>query len=197
LYRRNRFYDPSSGQFSQQDPIGIAGGLNQYGYAQGDPVNFSDPFGLCPVCDLADVGFFLYSVGKAVVNPTKENWKSAGLDAIGLLPIVPSVGMLRRLDDLADAAKALDKGGELTGAGRALEKHGSRGGAFPRVTGNAAAKNAAAQEIVEDILTSPGGRTVNLTSGRFKGGMDVYAPDGRGVRYDRDGKFVGFLEPPR
>jgi RHS repeat-associated protein len=48
LYRRNRYYDPESGQFTQQDPIGIAGGLNLYGYANGDPINFSDPFGLCP-----------------------------------------------------------------------------------------------------------------------------------------------------
>lgn len=30
------------------DPIGIAGGANVYGFANGDPVNFSDPFGLCP-----------------------------------------------------------------------------------------------------------------------------------------------------
>jgi uncharacterized protein RhaS with RHS repeats len=37
----------ASGQFTQQDPIGIAGGLNLYGYAGGDPINFSDPFGLC------------------------------------------------------------------------------------------------------------------------------------------------------
>ncbi len=33
---------------TQQDPIGIAGGANVYGFASGDPVNFSDPFGLCP-----------------------------------------------------------------------------------------------------------------------------------------------------
>src|SRR5690606_1172080 len=45
-YRRNRYYDGLSGQFTQQDPIGIAGGLNLYGYAAGDPINFSDPFGL-------------------------------------------------------------------------------------------------------------------------------------------------------
>jgi uncharacterized protein RhaS with RHS repeats len=32
--------------FTQEDPIGIAGGLNLYGYANGDPINFSDPLGL-------------------------------------------------------------------------------------------------------------------------------------------------------
>ncbi len=32
------------------DPIGLAGGLSLYGFAGGDPINFSDPFGLKP-CD--------------------------------------------------------------------------------------------------------------------------------------------------
>jgi RHS repeat-associated protein len=48
FYRRNRHYDPATGLFTQEDPIGLAGGLNLYGYANGDPVNFSDPFGLWP-----------------------------------------------------------------------------------------------------------------------------------------------------
>lgn len=60
-YRRNRYYDPASGQFTQPDPIGLAGGMNLYGYAGGDPINFSDPFGLCKV----DVRFSrLGGVGK-------------------------------------------------------------------------------------------------------------------------------------
>jgi RHS repeat-associated protein len=46
LYRRERYYEPTSGRFTQEDPIGLAGGLNLYGFAGGDPVNFSDPFGL-------------------------------------------------------------------------------------------------------------------------------------------------------
>jgi RHS repeat-associated protein len=48
-YMRNRYYDPKTGRFTQQDPIGLAGGMNLYGFASGDPVNFSDPFGLCPM----------------------------------------------------------------------------------------------------------------------------------------------------
>jgi RHS repeat-associated protein len=49
-YKRARVYDPRTGRFTQEDPIGLAGGLNLYGFANGDPVNFSDPFGLqgCP-----------------------------------------------------------------------------------------------------------------------------------------------------
>src|SRR3954447_26870746 len=46
MYMRNRYYDPQSARFTQEDPIGIAGGLNVYGFAKGDPVSFSDPYGL-------------------------------------------------------------------------------------------------------------------------------------------------------
>jgi RHS repeat-associated protein len=56
LYMRNRYYDPQTGQFTQPDPIGLAGGLNSYGFAAGDPVSYSDPYGLSaqkcpPTCD--------------------------------------------------------------------------------------------------------------------------------------------------
>jgi hypothetical protein len=39
------------GQFTQEDPIGLAGGMNLYGFANGDPINFSDPFGLKADCE--------------------------------------------------------------------------------------------------------------------------------------------------
>src|SRR5690606_10853232 len=48
LYRRNRYVAPQPGNFTQADPIGIAGGLNIFAYASADPVNYSDPLGLCP-----------------------------------------------------------------------------------------------------------------------------------------------------
>jgi RHS repeat-associated protein len=48
VYMRNRWYDPNTGRFTQEDPIGHAGGINLYGYVGNNPVSFSDPFGLCP-----------------------------------------------------------------------------------------------------------------------------------------------------
>ncbi len=62
MYRRNRYYNPATGLFTQPDPIGLAGGLNTYGFADGDPVGYSDPYGLSagqtcpPVCPLPGVG---------------------------------------------------------------------------------------------------------------------------------------------
>jgi RHS repeat-associated protein len=49
VYLRNRWYDPKTGRFLTQDPIGLAGGVNLYAYAGNNPVIFSDPFGLLDV----------------------------------------------------------------------------------------------------------------------------------------------------
>ena len=47
LYKRNRSYDPVTGRFTQEDPVGLGGGMNLYGFVDGDAVNYSDPLGLC------------------------------------------------------------------------------------------------------------------------------------------------------
>ena len=44
-YSRFRYYDPGTGSFTQQDPIGLLGGLNPYRFAP-NPVNWVDPLGL-------------------------------------------------------------------------------------------------------------------------------------------------------
>lgn len=50
IFMRNRYYDAQTGRFTQEDPIGLAGGINLYAFGGSDPVNYSDPFGLCPEC---------------------------------------------------------------------------------------------------------------------------------------------------
>jgi len=49
LYMRARYYNPYVCRFINPDPIGFAGGLNWYVFADGNPVNYLDPYGLCTV----------------------------------------------------------------------------------------------------------------------------------------------------
>jgi RHS repeat-associated protein len=43
----HRFYDPTTGRYTAEDPIGFAGGdFNLYAYVWNDPVRFIDPWGL-------------------------------------------------------------------------------------------------------------------------------------------------------
>ncbi|MGC0871251.1 glycohydrolase toxin TNT-related protein, partial [Pantoea agglomerans] len=44
-YNLFRYYDPDSGRFTQQDPIGLAGGINLYQYAP-NALGWVDPWGL-------------------------------------------------------------------------------------------------------------------------------------------------------
>jgi RHS repeat-associated protein len=49
-YVRNRWFDAQQGRFISEDPIRLLGGINQYAYVDGDPVNARDPLGLYPDC---------------------------------------------------------------------------------------------------------------------------------------------------
>jgi RHS repeat-associated protein len=45
-YYRNRYYNSRLGRFISRDPMGIWAGMNMYGFANSNPVQFIDPYGL-------------------------------------------------------------------------------------------------------------------------------------------------------
>lgn len=50
-YNRARYYSPLDGRFISRDPLGFAGGgANLYWYGLGDPVDYTDPSGMCVIC---------------------------------------------------------------------------------------------------------------------------------------------------
>ena len=58
-YYRNRVYDPNTGRFTSEDPMGFADGPNRYVYVLNNPINFYDPDGLLT---WAQVGYFAAGV---------------------------------------------------------------------------------------------------------------------------------------
>ena len=56
LSMQARYYSPLLLRFVNEDPSGFEGGVNLYAFANGDPIDLMDPFGLCPAAPLTSGG---------------------------------------------------------------------------------------------------------------------------------------------
>ncbi|EFG1690508.1 filamentous hemagglutinin N-terminal domain-containing protein [Escherichia coli] len=97
-------------------------------------------------------------------------------------------------EDLISSANQPINNQGLSAAARAWEKHAGRpGGVFDPLKGNTVQKNEVAGNFVNEVLNN--NETVRTDLSR--GGVEYRLPDGRGVRYNSDGSFSGFLDPKR
>jgi RHS repeat-associated protein len=138
LYRRNRYYDPGTGRFTQEDPIGLAGGVNVYGFAAGDPVSYADPYGLA-ACPMAPRDSPRYS-GSFLDCTPEEMRRAQGVeeplfgDPLNLIPagavargVTRARGIWRGLRGMGAAGFARMFGGRATmEVGELTTTHGPR-----------------------------------------------------------------------
>jgi len=176
MYRRNRFYDPQTGLFTQEDPAGLAGGLNAYGFADGDPINYDDPFGLCPVrgnCTQANVGPL-----HSPPSPDEEALQDPGI----LDPVALATGA---------AAGALDAAIEK-GAATVAADMASKAATSTTKTAGVAANRAAGNAFRDAIASDFEANGYEVTKEVFKrtpfGGRFI------DIQIQKDGVLLGGIE---
>ena len=73
LHMRARYYSPELRRFITADPIGFAGGMNWYQYANGNPISYVDPDGAHPVVAVALAGTAAYLGSTQFANAPGPN----------------------------------------------------------------------------------------------------------------------------
>jgi RHS repeat-associated protein len=106
-YNYLRNYDPSTGRYVESDPVGLAAGVNTYGYTLQNPLWYVDPFGLdVQICNRpADLPFPL--------NQFNHWWVKTNTHEAGMGPMNGQVPAQEgRSDRPGDPVQTVDHSGQ-------------------------------------------------------------------------------------
>jgi len=106
-YSYFRYYEPETGRYISPDPIGLAGGVNVYGYVEQNPLSLSDSDGLLPDA-IVDLGLIAFDIASYAYN------KVQGCDTSGDIASLKA----NTLGLLIPGATGLGLGVRVTGTGK-------------------------------------------------------------------------------
>jgi large repetitive protein len=88
-YNRNRYYNPRTGRYLQQDPIGLIADISLYKYALLNPNIYSDPLGLLTNCTPYAYGDPKHKLDTR--NRKPDDWRFKGF-SVEITPLPSGVG---------------------------------------------------------------------------------------------------------
>ena len=146
IYLRARYYDPTTGQFLSVDPLNA---LTQqpYSYANDNPINETDPLGLCG--GFLDLG----CVGDAIVSVSGPVSLAAGGLALIPTPLSPVLGGISAVAAGISSAHEFASGNPVSGV---LDVAGAAFGGAGLVSGLNAAASEAASGLARTELGAAG-----------------------------------------
>ena len=184
-YMRSRYYNPEIKRFINQDiltgSIGNSASLNRYSYVEGNPISYTDPFGLSP---------FSYFTDKIKPNISVHT----ALDALGCIPgpvgtffDLTNAGLYFAEGDYGAAAESVIfaiPGMDLGGKGTKFIMKGTKAG---KIVGN----------ILKGVDFVGNVAAAFITADKFgnnvAGMIDKYMVNGESVSWSTAGEVGGLL----